>query len=375
MANSSVPITPGTGAPIAVNSTGGIDYQVIKLDFGADGLSSPAQADGSGNLKVSLAAAPAQITIVPAASQQFPVVNAPATTLAVSASAALPVSAGPSGPVSVRISNGTANVDTLPVSGTVTGNQGAAAAVGSAWPIKISDGTNTAPLDSSNGNALKVSVVAAVSPQALADKATFTEGTSLVSPIAGEYNSSPSSPSSGQAAAVQITQNRGLHVNLRSNAGAEIGSSGAPIRVDPTGTTLQPVGLNQVGGNNIVTVASGVLQVGLGNATGAVTTLNPVPVTPVPNAGTFWSIHVAYTAGQSSITLRSPTSGKTSKVHGLVLVPTGAGTLEVFDNSASAANDLLNGTMPASGCFHIPFNPPRPLSAVNNILRYTSGSG
>ncbi|HLW77178.1 MAG TPA: hypothetical protein VKS01_09330, partial [Bryobacteraceae bacterium] len=349
--------------------------QVIKLDFGADGASSPAVADGSGNLKIALAASTATVTVT-GAGGTFPITASSA--IPVSASAALPVSAPVASPVSVRISNGSANVDTLPVSGTVTANQGSANTNANAWPIKISDGTNTAPLDGSNGNALKVSVVASVGPGALDDKGAFTEGTTPVTPIAGEYNTAPTQPASGQAAAVQITQNRGLHINLRNAAGAEIGTSGAPlridpvgttaqpvsgtvtatlsattnagataitanyntsgsqnavmiglalpanggavaggtatnpIRIDPTGTTDQPINVDKVGGNAVSTVANGVQKVALGDSGGSsITTGNPLPVLPQPTPANFWKFGVTFSASQSDISLHTPAGGKT----------------------------------------------------------------
>jgi hypothetical protein len=73
----------------------------------------------------------------------------------------LTVDAPAAAPVAVRLSSGAAFVDALPVTdnsttlsvddgagsltvdGTVTAGQGTAAAVGSAWPVKISDATNT----------------------------------------------------------------------------------------------------------------------------------------------------------------------------------------------------------------------------------------
>lgn len=40
---------------------------------------------------------------------------------------------------------------------------------------------------------------------------------------------------------VQSTVGGGLHANLRNTAGTEVGTAAAPVRVDPTGTTTQPV--------------------------------------------------------------------------------------------------------------------------------------
>lgn len=42
-------------------------------------------------------------------------------------------------------------------------------------------------------------------------------------------------------APVRITAQRALHTNLRNNAGTEIATSANPLRIDPTGTTAQPV--------------------------------------------------------------------------------------------------------------------------------------
>lgn len=41
--------------------------------------------------------------------------------------------------------------------------------------------------------------------------------------------------------AVRITTQRAFHINLRNNSGSEAGTSSTPIRIDPTGTTTQPV--------------------------------------------------------------------------------------------------------------------------------------
>lgn len=63
------------------------------------------------------------------------------------------------------------------------------------------------------------------------DKAAFTEGTTPAVPVAGEYNDSTSGPASGQLAAVRITPNRALHINLRRQDGTELATSTAPLYV------------------------------------------------------------------------------------------------------------------------------------------------
>lgn len=62
--------------------------------------------------------------------------------------------------------------------------------------------------------------------------------------VGGEYTNSPLALSSGQAAPVRITRTHGLHSNLRREDGIEIGTSGTPLRIDPTGTTTQPVSIS-----------------------------------------------------------------------------------------------------------------------------------
>lgn len=61
-------------------------------------------------------------------------------------------------------------------------------------------------------------------------------------PIMGQLDdTSTTAATEDNVAPVRITAQRAFHVNFRNNAGTEIGTSGAPVRVDPTGTTTQPV--------------------------------------------------------------------------------------------------------------------------------------
>ena len=64
----------------------------------------------------------------------------PPSTAAVATDPALVVAISPNNSVAVT---GTFWPTTQPVSGTVTGNQGTAAALAGAWPVKVTDGTNT----------------------------------------------------------------------------------------------------------------------------------------------------------------------------------------------------------------------------------------
>ena len=377
MPNSSVPITPGSGLRIAVNQVSGLEYQVVKVDLGGDGVSVPASADGSGNLNVNLAAA-AGVVVVNNPTAANLKVDASGVTVPISAASALPVSAPQGSPAFVRLSDGTSPIATLPVSGTTTANQGTANTDANGWPVKITDGTNEAGVTNVSGTkCLNVNVAQTVGAGAQVDKSTFTEGTTPFGVIGGEYNTAPTSPASGQAAAAQITQNRAVHVNLRNSGGTEIGTSGAPVRVDPVGTTTQPVNVGQVGGNAVITAANGVQVVALANSGGTpIAQANPLPVTPAPtpNGGTRWRVHIGITASQTAQVVRTPTTGKTSYILGFILTLTTSGSFTLYDNTDSSTTELYKGTPPI-GNVTLVYHLPEPLAAVNDVLDYSSGSG
>jgi len=76
-----------------------------------------------------------------------------------------------------------------------------------------------------------------------ADEATFTAGTSLFAGSGGFFQTTATNNplTTGQQGEFQVTANRALFTNPRNAAGTEIATATAPFRVDPTGTTTQPV--------------------------------------------------------------------------------------------------------------------------------------
>lgn len=377
MPNSSVPVTPGAGANIATNDVGGLAYQVVKLDLGADGASIAASSDGTNGLDVHVKAVDGIVQVSNATPSNLKV-DGSGVTQPVSAAAPLPVSAAVGAPAFVRLSDGTNPIATLPVSGTVTANQGTAAADASGWPTKITDGTNEAGLTTVGGqHALKVDVVQTVGAGAQGDKSAFTEGTTAFQVTGGEFNDSASSPSSGQAAAARITPLRGLHVNLRNQAGTEIGTNAAPVRTDPTGTTTQPVNLAQVAGNTVGTVVNGVQKVALADSGGnPIAAAIPLPVimSSTPNGATRWRQHIAVTASQTGTAIRTPTTGKTLYILGWMLTLTVTGIISIFDNTDSATTRLYKGSPPV-GNLVMNYHFPEPLAAINDVLEFTTGTG
>lgn len=87
---------------------------------------------------------------------------------------------------------------------------------------------------------------------------------------------------------------------------------------------------------------------------------------------------VAYTAAQTAATVYTPASGKKLCVTHLVISASAAGTVKLFDNSDSSGNawsPILS--LAANGGWDAHFSDEAPLvmSAADNVLKYTSGSG
>lgn len=347
MSLSTISITQGTGTAITVDTSAGGDMQVIKLAESALGSNSLVPASASTGLLVNIGTV--------SVGGGVPVTNAGGGNLnvAVVGTATISGSVSVTGTPSVAQS-GTWNIGTVatitnpvtvtgmvslsgtsPVSGTVTSNQGTAAAAAGAWPVKLTDTTNTITLQSVSGTWCLPVKVLAVSGGGYSqqDKTPFTEGTTPVEVIGGVYNDAfAGSPSAGQNSVVRITAQRAFHVNLRTAAGTEIGTAASPVAVQN-----QPSGL----------------------ATGQ----------------TAWKSHVAYTASQTGQTIHAPASGKTVYVEGIVIQSSGAGAITVFDNTNSSTTILAAATLSSTGALVITPARPIPLSAVNNVLEYTTGSG
>jgi len=379
MAITNVPITAGAGTAIAVDSTSAGNDQLVKLDVGALGTNAVVTAGGTNYLPVTVSslAGGLNLPVSPASGSQFPVINASGTTIAISAAAAIPVSAIVTAPVFVQLSNGATAITTLPVSGTISANQGTPAAVANAWPILLTDGTHMAALTSvSAAYALNVAVVQTVgSPAVGVDNSAFTVGTGSLQVIGALYNDAATSPTSGQVAAVRMTAFRGLHVNLRTNAGVEIGTSASPLYTQPAAAGLQASNITQFGGNSLVAAAAGIPKVGLSDNSGnAFGDSNPLLVQQAAKFRTRVTTNSAVIASQTAAILWTPTTGKAFYITSLILTVSVSGTFTLFDNTNAAGNVLMDGTQPV-GVVVVNLDPPWASAAVNNILKYTSGTG
>ncbi len=182
----------------------------------------------------------------------------------------------------------------------------------------------------SNSVGLPVNVVAgAAGGTALADDAAFTVGTTTFTPIGGLYNDSAAAATSGHADAARLSQNRGLHVNIRNNAGTELATSSNPLQVSLANTAANatPVAdnLTQVGGTSIT----------LGSKASA----SSLPVVIASDQGAIAIQHgnVIDSGNSSTATL---TANSVFTGTGTSSLNYSALSIEVFADQASAASGL-----------------------------------
>ncbi len=355
-----VNITPGSGVIVASDDVGGVQYQQFKLTLGGSGVAQMAPGDDTNGLDVDVTRVGGDVSTFPKSGETWPISAASAIPISDNAGS-LTVDAPAASPVAVRLSDGSAFIAGLPVSGTVTATQGTAAAAAGGWPVKVTDGTDTVGISTVSGaKAIKVDVVQSIEGAgSAADLATLGN----VTPIGGVYNESATDPTSGQAAAVRITTERGLHANLRNAAGAETGLAAAPLYIAAaTVPGTFPV--------------SGTVQANLKDGTGVVfSEANPllVQLVAIGVHARFTKV-ASLTASQTAVDLWTPTAAKKFVVTKIILAITVTGTLTIFDGSDSAANRLMQGTQ-AVGNREYNFVEPFAASAINNVLRWTTGTG
>lgn len=134
----------------------------------------------------------------------------------------LPVRTENAGDIAAKIGDGTSPTQFLAID--VNGKIGA----------KLSDGSGTAI--TSTGAALDVNIKSG--SIGLADKSTFTYGTTNELPVGGVFQDTSPSLSAGSTGALRLSANRGLHVNLRDASGNELGAAAASgVFVRPTDGT------------------------------------------------------------------------------------------------------------------------------------------
>lgn len=171
--------------------------------------------------------------------------------------------------------------------------------------VNIGKIAGTAP--TLTGSSLNVNCTGGCSGSAgFTDNAAFTAGTTTINPVGGLFDDTPPAAiTTGHAASARITNNRALHVNLRNQAGTEIGTSGTPVRIDPTGTTTQPVSGTVTSNQGTAAALSGAWPVKVTDGTNSMPTgdaaARTIHVTadnasiPVTESGT-WTVQPGNTA-------------------------------------------------------------------------------
>ncbi len=338
MALTTIAITQGAGTAIEVDSSGSGYMQVIKLAESTLGSTNLVPSTVANGLTVDVTRVQGSVAVTGTFWQATQPVSG---TVSISGNPGVAQSgtwnigtvATITNPVTVT---GSVSISGTPtISGAVTANQGNAAAAAGAWPVKLTDTTNTVTLQSVSGTWCVPVKVLSVSGGGYSqqDKTAFTEGTTPVEVIGGVYNDSfAGSPSAGQNSVVRITAQRAFHCNLRTSSGAELGVAAVPVQV-----ANQPSSLT--------------------------------------TGQTAFKAHVAYTASQTAQAIRTPTGGKTTYIEGIIIQSTGAGALTIYDGSNSSTTIVAAATLSATGNLVITPARPIPLAAANNVLKYDTGTG
>lgn len=230
-----------------------------------------------------------------------------------------------------------------------------------------------------------------------ADKTAFVEGTTEFNPIGGVFNETAAGdPAEDEAAAARITAKRALHANLRNNSGTEVGTSGTPLRMDPTGSTAQPVTDNGgsltvdgtvastqsgtwiLGANSGVDIgdvtinnAAGAAAVNIQDGGNSITVDGTVAATQSgtwilgANSGVdIGDVTINNASGASAVNIQDggnsiTIDGSLTNISGTISLPTGASTLseqqtqttslQLIDDIAHAANAALSKGVPIMG--------------------------
>jgi hypothetical protein len=203
------------------------------------------------------------------------------------------------------------------------------------------------------GSSLNVNCTGGCSGSAgFTDNSAFTAGTTTETNVGGVFNDGLTALSSGNAAAARITPNRGVHVNLRNNSGTEIATSANPLRIDPTGTTTQPVSgsvtanIGTTNGLALDTSVNGVLNAQASTTSGEKGPLVQCAVTT--SAPAYTTAQTDPLSCNTSGGLRVDGSGVTQPVSGTVTSNAGTGTFNIQAN-ASVNVTQFGGTNVVTG--------------------------
>jgi hypothetical protein len=131
--------------------------------------------------------------------------------------------------------------------------------------VTANAGTGSFTVAQATGSNLHMTCDSGCSSSAgFSDNAAFTAGTTAINPAGGLFDDTPPTAiTTGKAAAVRITNNRALHINLRSQAGTEVGTASSPLQVSLANTAANATAV-KVDGSAITQPVSGTITANQG---------------------------------------------------------------------------------------------------------------
>jgi hypothetical protein len=254
---------------------------------------------------------------------------------------------------------------TQPVSGTVTANQGTPAATANRWPVQLTDGTDLSLV--SGSGSLQVTCDNC-GGSTFADNSAFTFGTTPVVNIGAVVDDTATNTvAENSAGNPRMNTNRILYSMNTDATGTQVGTVGSPFRVDPTGTTTQPISAASLplpAGASTSALQDGIIKDGAGDTTQANVTTGRLhvdgsgvtqPVSGSVNIGTFPDnepINVAQMngvavtmnngiagTGVQRVTIASDSTGNIATIGTSITPGTAAGNLGKAEDAAHASAD------------------------------------
>lgn len=222
---------------------------------------------------------------------------------------------------------------------------------------------------------------------AIVDGDAFTVDTSAIISIGGVFDDTLAVATSGDSVGLRSTGYRALHTNLRDNSGVEVGTAGAPLRTDPTGTTTQPVS-----GTVTANAGTGTFNVaGTGTAgspgTAVLTVQGISGGTPLPVEATFGEVTtdvisyydtVSSVANAATGTITYTVSvGKTFMLKQIIASSSGAPCKVTVDYGGGPTTVFVGFYASSSPFLSVDFAQPIPIAAstaVNVKIQNNAGS-
>ena len=300
----------------------------------------------------------------------------------------------------VSLAAGTANIGTI-------NNISATVNTGLSFVVEKTTGSQVQVGDSLNA-AVRVNIVAgSASGPSNIDNTTYSTGVTTVAPSGFiHFSASATTMTEGRVGAARITAERGVHTNLRNNAGTEIGTPTTPLSVrvenqsatvvmsfaspqvvnniSATVNTVVGAGTANIGGvslvagtanigfiNNIsatVTVA-GIIALAAGAANIGIVNNISATVNTVVGAGTANIGGVSLVAGTANIGFINNISA-TVTVAGIIALAAGAANIGIVNNISATVNTVVG-----AGASNIGFiNHVSATVTVAGIIALTTGT-